>query len=588
MTMLRTLAIFLLSALLFVTALPAQAAKSAKSDLHPDFVKARSACEKQFAAKGAPRTWRDRWDPVILRLERFAEKYPQRPEAAEALLLAARSRHEVYVISKLESDGRAALRAAVRIFDLYPKSRQAPDGLILAARLAEKVKDPAGAYPLYRCLLDRYPQSRYAAEAKKAGQRLAAFAAAAETKSNPQKPPRIADSPSVPPAAEPATLNGIRSWSNPGYTRIVLDLSQARPYTTRLLPAEPAARLPARIVVEIDAATALAGLPEASPVNDALVRQVRATRLEKERMRIVLDLAAEAGYRIFSLPEPYRIVIDLTRGAPTPVAVAAPVAPVAKTPPADAIAAIVAAAPKESASAQLAPQPPVGTIRKIVIDAGHGGRDSGAVGPSGLFEKDVVLSMARLLAEEVRELLGWEVVLTRSDDTFIPLEERTAIANKIGADLFVSVHANASPNAAARGIETYYLNYSKNEKAAAVAARENGTSLQQVGDLEQILFDLMAHAKIQESSRLASDIQTSMISSVGQKYSDVRDLGVKEGPFYVLLGANMPSVLVETAFISNSAEETRLATRQYQKDAARAIVSGLRAYAANPSLMARQ
>jgi N-acetylmuramoyl-L-alanine amidase len=205
-----------------------------------------------------------------------------------------------------------------------------------------------------------------------------------------------------------------------------------------------------------------------------------------------------------------------------------------------------------------------------------------------VLEKDVVLSMALLLAEEVKSKLGWDVVLTRNDDTFIPLEERTALANKVGADLFVSLHVNASPNSAAHGVETYYLNFSKNEQAAKVAARENGTTLRAVSDLEQILFDLMAHSKIQESSRLASDIQHALITGLSREFGEVKNLGVKQGPFYVLLGANMPSVLVEAAFLSNPAEETRLATRKYQVETTRAIIDGLRAYDGSSQVVAQQ
>ncbi len=162
----------------------------------------------------------------------------------------------------------------------------------------------------------------------------------------------------------------------------------------------------------------------------------------------------------------------------------------------------------------------------------------------------MTLKLAKELAKELTRQIGCEVILTRSKDVYLPLEERTAIANKVGADLFISLHANANKSREAYGIETYYLNFSKNDKAAAVAARENGTSLKQVSDLELILFDLMANAKINESSRLATEIQESLVQRISKKYSDVRDLGVRQGPFYVLLGATMPSVLVETAFIS--------------------------------------
>ena len=178
--------------------------------------------------------------------------------------------------------------------------------------------------------------------------------------------------------------------------------------------------------------------------------------------------------------------------------------------------------------------------------------------------------------------------MTRSDDTFIPLEERTAIANKVGADLFISLHANASTNRKAYGTETYYLNFSKNDQAVAVAARENGTSLKQVGDLELILFDLMANAKINESSRLAAEIQRSLVDSLDNHYRSIRDLGVRQGPFYVLLGATMPSVLVETAFISNSREADRLQDPKFRAQAAAAIVRGVRNYAVALKMIAAQ
>jgi N-acetylmuramoyl-L-alanine amidase len=233
------------------------------------------------------------------------------------------------------------------------------------------------------------------------------------------------------------------------------------------------------------------------------------------------------------------------------------------------------------------PTAPAATgLRRIVVDAGHGGKDPGAIGPSGLQEKDVTLALAKKLAKRLRETLGCEVVLTRDRDIFLPLEERTAIANKVGADLFISVHANAAPNRQAYGIETYYLNFSKNDKAAAVAARENGTSLKEVGDLELILFDLMANAKINESSRLAAEIQRALVGRLAGQFDEIRDLGVRQGPFYVLLGATMPSVLVETAFISHPREERRLASNAYHDQAAEAIAEAVKNYARAHKLIA--
>jgi N-acetylmuramoyl-L-alanine amidase len=225
-------------------------------------------------------------------------------------------------------------------------------------------------------------------------------------------------------------------------------------------------------------------------------------------------------------------------------------------------------------------------LRRIVVDAGHGGKDPGAVGARGTLEKDITLVLAKKLASRLRKQLGCEVILTRSGDVFLPLEERTAIANKVGADLFISLHANANNNRKAYGVETYYLNFSKNDKAAAVAARENGTSIKQVSDLELILFDLMANSKINESSRLAAEIQKGLVGGLSKRYDNIRDLGVRQGPFYVLLGATMPSVLVEAAFISNSREEKRLKSKDYQDRVADSIARSVKNYAIAHKLIA--
>jgi N-acetylmuramoyl-L-alanine amidase len=177
--------------------------------------------------------------------------------------------------------------------------------------------------------------------------------------------------------------------------------------------------------------------------------------------------------------------------------------------------------------------------------------------------------------------MGLDVVMTRSTDVFIPLEERTAIANKVNADLFLSIHANASLNRSAAGIETYYLNLAKTDKAARVAARENNTSLEKVGLLQTILFDLMANYKINDSARLADDVQKSLHGKLEKKFGGIKNLGVKQGPFYVLVGATMPSILVETAFISNEREVELLTDDDYQETAAAGILEGVRNYIKN-------
>jgi len=223
--------------------------------------------------------------------------------------------------------------------------------------------------------------------------------------------------------------------------------------------------------------------------------------------------------------------------------------------------------------------------RRIVIDAGHGGHDPGAVGPRKLYEKDVVLDIAL----KVRKILMAdplnEVLLTRDKDVFIPLEERTSIANRKNADLFVSIHANASQNRQARGIETYLLNWTDDEEANKVAARENKISLKQMkamnkqaDTVEMILSDLNRENKRDESIKLANYIQRSMISNLDNDYKNISDHGVKQALFYVLFGAKMPSVLVEVSFISNPEEENRLSQDSYRQDIAKSIAAGLNTY----------
>jgi N-acetylmuramoyl-L-alanine amidase len=219
-------------------------------------------------------------------------------------------------------------------------------------------------------------------------------------------------------------------------------------------------------------------------------------------------------------------------------------------------------------------------VSRIIIDPGHGGRDYGAPGYlKGVHEKDVVLQIARRLAQKMRQELKCEVFLTRSRDEFLTLEERTAIANTKNADLFISIHTNSHKDNRAYGIETYFLNLATDDDAIRVAAMENATSTKNISDLQTILFDLMQNAKINESSRLAGYIQGSMVGHLKSKrYSRIKDKGVKQAPFYVLLGAQMPSVLVETSFISNPRECKRLITPKYQDRLCEAIILGIKKY----------
>jgi N-acetylmuramoyl-L-alanine amidase len=218
-------------------------------------------------------------------------------------------------------------------------------------------------------------------------------------------------------------------------------------------------------------------------------------------------------------------------------------------------------------------------IGRIVVDAGHGGHDTGTIGPNGLMEKDLVLDVALRLGRLLETRLGADVIYTRDDDTFIPLETRTAIANEHQADLFISIHANSSPDPNARGIETYYLNFASSPDALEVAARENAVSEKSIYELQDLVKKITMKEKIEESRELAADVQQSLYSGLASRRSTLRDRGVKKAPFVVLIGANMPSILAEISFVSNPTDAAKLETPEYREKIAESLYRGIARYA---------
>ncbi len=217
-------------------------------------------------------------------------------------------------------------------------------------------------------------------------------------------------------------------------------------------------------------------------------------------------------------------------------------------------------------------------IGRIVIDPGHGGHDTGTIGPNGLEEKDLVLDVGRRLGKLLQSRLGADVVYTRKDDTFIPLETRTSIANQEQADLFVSIHANSSRDPDARGVETYYLNFTSSAEALDVAARENAASDKSVYELQDLVKKIALKEKIEESREFASNVQRALHSGLAAKNPGIRDRGVKKAPFIVLIGANMPSILAEISFVSNPGDERRLQTSDYRQRIAESLYRGISKY----------
>jgi N-acetylmuramoyl-L-alanine amidase len=370
-----------------------------------------------------------------------------------------------------------------------------------------------------------------------------------------------------------AVLSEMKHWSNPDYTRISLELDRDVTWEAHELGKGAPGKL-GRVYIDLKR-TRLGSSVKDITIGDGLLKGARVGQYKPEVVRVVLDTENIKDYKIFPLSNPARLVIDVRGERPTEISRLDPA--ITAMPERVVVPKLEeqSVADKKSRSSH---KPVLSKIRRIVVDPGHGGQDPGAVGPSGIQEKDVVLAIGLLLRDLFKEELGLDVVMTRSTDVFIPLEERTAIANKVGADLFLSVHANAAPNRSAAGIETYYLNLAKTDKVAQLAAKENGTSLEKVSILQAILFDLMANYKLNDSAHLADEVQRSLHKKIRSRYSDVKNLGVKQGPFYVLVGASMPSILVETAFLSNAAEENRLKDPAYQNITANGIFEGVRRY----------
>ena len=421
----------------------------------------------------------------------------------------------------------------------------------------------------------------------------------------------------------------VKYWSSDSYTRVVIMASGPVNYQEILL--EETENAPRRLYIDFKKSYIEPQYRSPVPIEDGLLRRIRTGQFSPDTVRVVLDIESISNYKIFSLPDPFRVVIDVrgekqneisatpqsnivakkeiveqqstqennkniivlrdnkkiavsaasaasvassvvVTSASTATPVASPPVALKSTAKTDKIIAVPDVKPLS-----LAQQLGLG-VKKIVLDPGHGGKDPGAMA-FGLKEKNIVLDIAQRLAPVLEKEIGCEVILTRDNDNFISLEERTAIANTQNADLFVSLHINAHPSAKVRGLETYYLNLTTNAEAMRVAARENATSTHQMSDLQDILSDIMKNSKINESSRLAQQVHNSILTEAEkQGFSDIKNLGVKQAPFYVLIGAQMPAILIEVAFISNEQDIQNLNNPSFVQMLTQEIAQGIRAY----------
>ncbi|MBE3112798.1 MAG: N-acetylmuramoyl-L-alanine amidase [Acidobacteria bacterium] len=368
----------------------------------------------------------------------------------------------------------------------------------------------------------------------------------------------------------------LRSYTHTNFTRIVLDIGKLREYNPGEL------RDPGRIYLDVFQAKLNPILQGQSyPVKADYISQVRISQKTPSTVRVAVDVVFSKiqSYRIYHLFDPFRLVIDIypreTQASPSAAPPDKAPLPVDKTQPP--VKREVAPRDPSLAGTSMARQLGLG-VRTIVIDPGHGGPRPGTISKSGLQEKTVNLDVALALRKLLKEKAGLDAILTRESDVDVPLENRTVIANQKRADLFVSIHSNAHRDKKRGGVETFFLNISPDPSVIELAASENATSTKNIGEMKTVLQKIVRNSKIQESRDLAEFIQQSLVRALSTDLPAIKNLGVKGGPFWVLIGGEMPSVLVEISHLSNAKEEAKLKTKKYRELAAQGIYDGIMEY----------
>jgi N-acetylmuramoyl-L-alanine amidase len=585
---------------------------------------------------------------TIASYETVVAKYPRSAYSDNALWQAGMLSASSYARYRVESDRTDAVRLLKRLTSEYPTSslmRQVKPALV---RLTGTSGSPFGNGMSSPASADAITPPAERSEAPPASGRAAS--------ANEVGAPREVRGGA--PTGAAAQIRAIRRTVLPEVVRVAIELDREVDYHDERISG------PERVFVDLHAAQAGPALRPSASWDEDIVRGVRIGPRPSGTTRVVLDLANPGRYSVFTLYNPFRVVIDLERIAspgavltanpgggtdtvlpasfgvpsakapalaPLPMPIEKVIVPVEETikpaPQVDSVApgATIAlppapttappfAPPQSSAMpvslppplqakksvtsqqiakapAEVVPAPPAENLQgrfslsrqlglgisRIVIDPGHGGHDPGAQ-TRGLNEADLVLDVALRLQQLLAKAPGFEVVLTRDTDVFIPLEERTAIANRAGADLFLSIHANASRSPKARGVETYFLNFASNPDAEAVAARENSASGQTMHNLPDIVKAITLNNKLDESRDFATLVQRAMIEKLGASNKQIRDLGVRQAPFVVLIGAGMPSILAEISFLTHQQEGKLLKTPTYRQKIAEALFAGVQEY----------
>jgi N-acetylmuramoyl-L-alanine amidase len=595
--------------------------------------------EQQAAVNSKPsdkRTLAD-YKQVVMSYRRVALITPRAPEVPDSLLAVA----ELYT-EMGDRFGRTYYQSAADTYQFlvreYPTNKSCQEAMLRMAKLQrDQLAEMAQAQKTYEEFLKRYPRSSHKREAEEAlaelallqnnedtpanaspaaGSRTARSVTAEETKPNePVHSGGKAVERSYP--EEFPRVRKVRASLNGDVTRVTIDLDNTVQFTSGKIAS------PERIFFDLHSARLAPGVAYAKVhVEGNLLSAVRVAQNHSGVVRVVLDVNGVKDYSASLTGNPTQLVIDLYGNSPGPTAgqtltakssesEASPAAihpanpasnavpnslpsprnvlPTAKNSKSKSYRASANAKPDLVRPASEAQPTRDGQstltrtlglkIGRIVIDPGHGGHDTGTIGPTGLMEKDLCLDVALRLGKIIEQRLpGADVIYTRSDDTFVPLEERTNIANQAKADLFISIHANSSHDSGARGIETYYLNLKGSPEAMEVAARENATSQEGVHDLEDLVKRIAQTEKIDESKEFAQDIQDSLARRIQRASRSVKNRGVRKAPFVVLIGAGMPSILTEISFLSNPSDEKLLKQPEQRQKVAEGLYQGIASY----------
>ena len=531
------------------------------------------ASEKKLHQSKARLKKKSGWNNVAKAYRKVVLAHPQSGYSDDALYYEG----EILLEIHRRFEDRAALQRSLDTYLLlangYPSSKWAKRARLTRGKIFLERSERKSASIEFRKVTSQWPNTSEASEARRLLENMSR--------------PKRAASESLPPGV--IGVRNIRHWSDSKreYTRVVIDLDKDVKYRQGKL------ENPDRIYFDLlgtRVTKALASKP--FPVDGGFLKQIRVGQNKPDTVRVVLDFESISDYNVFWLPDPYRLVVDISGKKPEPLQNAPEAVVAAKpTPERTTPTTPTAGSPSKPPSESVVDLPPPprsdGTystaqqlgveVRTVVIDPGHGGHDPGTMSKKGLREKDLVLDISRRVSKFLANE-GFEVLMTRNKDVFVPLEERTAIANSRGADLFVSIHVNASRSSRPRGIETYYLNLATTPDAAEVAARENASTTRRLSELNELLQKVMNNSKIEESRELASHVQTKMATGLFNSTSDSRNRGVKTAPFHVLLGARVPSVLVEVAYLSNRKDEQLLKDATYRNKIAEAIAQGVRSY----------